>query len=92
MPGYPSAGDHWASTSRDFSLFGVKGTSTVVGLQRVTVPAGTFTAVVIRSRLVQAGYPYGSGARTSWFAPGKGLVKLVFDHGDQSVSTVVLIK
>jgi hypothetical protein len=30
--------------------------------------------------------------RTSWFAPGKGLVKLVFRHGDGSVSEVALLK
>jgi hypothetical protein len=58
----------------------------------VTVPAGTFTALVERSKLVQKGYPYGSGTRTSWFAPGKGLVKLVFDHADGSVSTVELLR
>jgi hypothetical protein len=27
-----------------------------------------------------------------WFSPTRGLVKLVFRHGDGSVSTVVLIK
>jgi len=26
------------------------------------------------------------------FAPGVGLVKLVFQHGDKSVSTVVLLR
>ena len=61
-------------------------------MQTVTVPAGTFQAVVVRSTLVQPGFPYGSGTRTSWFAPDKGLVKLVFAHGDDSVSTVVLVK
>jgi hypothetical protein len=43
----------------------------------------------VKSTLKQAGYPWGSGVRTSWFAPGKGLVKLVFKHGDGSVSEVV---
>jgi hypothetical protein len=46
----------------------------------------------VQSTLSQPGHPYGSGVRTSWFAPGRGLVKLVFKHGDHSVSTVVLIK
>jgi hypothetical protein len=46
----------------------------------------------VRSSLVQPGFPYGSGTRTCWFAPGKGLVKLVFAHGDHSTSTVVLVK
>ena len=35
---------------------------------------------------------FGSGTRTSCFAPGKGLVKLVFRHRDGSVSTVERIR
>src|SRR4051794_26369965 len=45
--------------SRDYTIFGVTGTSTVTGTQRVKVPAGTFTALVVRSTLVQDGYKYG---------------------------------
>ena len=56
------------------------------------MPAGTFNALVVRSTLTQDGYKYGSGARTSWFAPNKGLVKLVFRHADGSVSTVQLLR
>jgi hypothetical protein len=91
---YPVTGETWASKrpGNDFSNYGVTGQSVIVGTQSVTVPAGTFQALVIRTTLSQPGFPYGSGTRTSWFAPGKGLVKLVFDHGDQSVSTVELLK
>jgi len=46
----------------------------------------------VTSSLEQAGFPFGSGTRTCWFAPGVGLVKLVFRHGDGSVSTVVRLK
>jgi len=90
----PSAGAHWSSSgsSSEYATFGVTGSSTIVGLQKVTVPAGTFDAVVVRSTLKQPGFPYGSGTRTSWFSPQKGLVKLVFDHADGSVSTVELLK
>jgi hypothetical protein len=42
----------------------------------------------VRSRLRQKGFRFGSGTRTSWFAPGRGLVKLVFRHDDGSVSRV----
>ena len=52
------------------------------------MPAGRFDAVVIRSTLTQSGFRFGSGTRTMYFAPGKGLVKLVFKHRDGSVSTV----
>jgi hypothetical protein len=91
---YPKAGDTWASakSGEDFDDYGVTGTSKVLGVQTVTVPGGTFKALAVRSTLKQPGFPFGSGTRTSWFAPGKGLVKLVFKHADGSVSTVVLIK
>jgi hypothetical protein len=79
--------------SRDYTIFGVTGTATVLGTQTVTVPAGTFkNALVVRSTLSQDGFKYGTGTRTAWFAPGKGLVKLVFRHADGSVSTVKLLK
>ena len=94
MTAYPQPSESWAAKnpSRDFSVFGVTGTTTIVGIQRVKVPAGTFQALVVRSTLRQAGYPFGSGTRTSYFAAGKGLVKLVFRHGDRSTSVVELLK
>jgi hypothetical protein len=61
-------------------------------MQTVHVPAGTFRALVVRSTLTQQRYSFGSGIRTCWFAPGEGLVKLVFAHRDGSVSTVVRLK
>ena len=93
LPPYATTGS-WSSVvpSRDYSIFGVTGTTTVVGTQSVTVPAGTFNALVVRSTLAQAGFSYGTGTRTSWFAPNKGLVKLVFRHADGSVSTVELLR
>jgi hypothetical protein len=93
LPAYPAAGATWASKnpSRDFSIFGVNGSTRVLGVQHVKVPGGTFNALAVRSTLRQPGSKFGSGTRTSWFAPGKGLVKLVFRHGDGSTSTVVLL-
>lgn len=90
LPAYPKKGDSWRSNrrSRDFKVFGVTGTSKVLGVKRVRTPGGTFRAIVVRSRLAQKGFRFGSGVRTSWFAPGRGLVKLVFKHRDGSVSTV----
>jgi hypothetical protein len=81
-----------ATSGRDWEVYGVTGTSAVLGVQKVKTPAGTFAALAVRSTLVQAGFPWGSGTRTSWFAPNKGLVKLVFRHGDGSVSDVELLK
>jgi hypothetical protein len=94
LQAYPAAGHTWSSspTGTDFQDYGVTGTSKVLGVQTVVVPDGTFRALAVRTTLKQPGFPFGSGTRTCWFAPGKGLVKLVFDHADGSVSTVVLIK
>ncbi|MCW2967839.1 MAG: hypothetical protein JWM71_1611 [Solirubrobacteraceae bacterium] len=86
----PVTGDTWRSSrdGRDWQVFGVTGVSTVLAPKLIKTPAGKFLAVGVRTRMTQAGYPFGSGTRTSWFAGDKGLVKLVFDHGDGSVSTV----
>ena len=90
LPAYPTAGDDVVVRpgSRDFAVYGVTGVDEVVGVQKVKVPAGTFNALVVTSTLKQPGFPFGSGTRTMWFAPDKGLVKLVFRHGDGSVSVV----
>jgi hypothetical protein len=94
LPAYPEIGATWGSKdpSRDFSTFGVNGSAKIIGIQKVTVPAGTFDALVVRASLAQPGFKFGSGTRTSWFVEGKGLVKLVFRHGDGSVSTVQMLK
>ena len=94
LPAYPAAGTSWSGHASGiaYSVFGVTGATRVLGLQTVTVPAGTFRALAVRSTLVQKGFPFGSGTRTAWFAPGRGLVKLVFQHGDGSVSDVELLR
>jgi hypothetical protein len=93
LPAYPAAGATWSSDpkSRDFAVYGVNGSTKIIGVQKVTVPKGTYQALVVTSQLTQPGYKWGSGTRTMWFAPDVGLVKLVFRHGDGSVSTVQLI-
>jgi hypothetical protein len=91
LPAYPAKGDSWSDdpNSPDFRAFGVTGQSEVVGFSTVKVPAGTYKdAVHIQSTLNQKGFKFGTGRRDSWFAPNKGLVKLVFRHRDGSVSTV----
>lgn len=92
IPAYPVAGNTWSSdpNSRDFAVYGVNGATRIVGVQTVTVPKGTYKALVVTSKLTQPGFKFGSGTRTMWFAPDIGLVKLVFRHADGSVSTVVL--
>jgi hypothetical protein len=93
IPAYPDA-QSWgnAGTGRDFSIYGVTGTTKILGIQNISVPAGNYKALAVRSELKQAGFPFGSGTRTTWFAPGVGLIKLVFEHNDNSTSTIELTK
>ncbi len=93
IPAYAQAGDRWTSGNpTDFRAYGVRGSTTIVGIRTVRVPAGTFRALELRSVLSQRGSRFGSGVRTVWLAPGRGLVKLVFRHRDGSVSLVQLIR
>jgi hypothetical protein len=93
LPAYPVLGSSWASgNARDLAVYGVTGRSRILGIQRVRVPAGAFQALAVQSTLTQQGYGYGSGIRTMWFAPGRGLVKLLFRHRDRSVTLVQLLK
>jgi hypothetical protein len=94
LPAYPAAGDTWSAEqpSSDFTAYGVTGSAKVLGVQTVKVPAGTFHALAEVTTLSEKGFPYGSGTREAWFAPGKGMVKLVWKHADGSVSTVELLK
>jgi hypothetical protein len=94
LPAYAAPGDAWVADTagRDWEVYGVRGSTRISGLQTVTVPAGTFRALVVGSTLKQDGFPFGSGTRTMWFAPDRGLVKLVFRHADGTVSRVELLK
>jgi hypothetical protein len=94
IPAYPAAGNTWSSdpASRDFAVYGVNGSTRIVGVRTVKVPKGTYRALVVTSKLTQPGFTFGSGTRTMWFAADIGLVKLVFKHADGSVSTVVLTR
>jgi hypothetical protein len=93
LPAYPVTGARWTSgNARDLAVFGVRGSTRVIGVRTVRVRAGRFQALEVRSVLTQPGHRYGSGVRTMWFSPTQGLVKLVFRHRDGSVSTVQLIQ
>jgi len=93
LPAYASTGATWSSgNARDFQVYGVKGSSKIIGLRSVRVPAGRFDALEVRSVLTQRGSRFGSGVRTCWFVAGRGLVKMVFQHRDGSTSVVQLLK
>jgi hypothetical protein len=93
LPAYAIPGTTWGSKvpSRDFSVFGVTGSTKVLGLRTIKAGGKTYTALAVESKLTQKGFKFGSGTRTNYFVADKGLVKLVFRHGDGSVSTVELL-
>ena len=93
LPAYAIPGSVWGSKvpSRDYSVFGVTGSTKILGIQRIKVGKRTYSALAVQSKLTQKGFKFGSGTRTSYFVADKGLVKLVFRHGDGSVSTVQLL-
>jgi hypothetical protein len=94
VPVYGRPGESWRSSreTRDWRIFGVTGSSKLLGERNIRVAGRRYAAQAVRSRLRQKGFPFGSGTRTSWFASGKGLVKLVFRHADGSVSTVERVR
>jgi opacity protein-like surface antigen len=92
---YAVKGDSWRSsrTTRDWALYGVTGVTRVLGRAKAAVPGRTYrNAIAVRSTLRQAGHPFGSGTRTSYFVPGLGLVRLVFKHADGSTTTVERVR
>lgn len=90
LTAYPKKGDRFSAPrfGRDWRNFEVEATAKVIGNQSVRTPAGRYIALLVESKLRQKGFPFGSGTRRMWFAPGVGLVKLEFRHGDGSVSRV----
>jgi hypothetical protein len=94
LPAYAVRGQTWRSSrdTPDWSTFGAVGVSRVLGQRTVRTPAGRFRAIAVRTTLRQPGRRFGTGTRTSWFAAGRGLVKLLFRHDDGSVSTVERIR
>ena len=78
LPAYPTAGTTWSSESpsRDFSVYGVTAARRRSSASAGEGPGGDVRRARHPQHAQAAGFPFGSGTRTMWFAPGKGLVKL----------------
>ena len=74
LPAYPTAADSVGGrgAGRDFKVYGVTGTSKVLGMQKVKVPAGTFNALVVRTTLTQPGFPFGQRHADELVRAGQG--------------------
>jgi hypothetical protein len=86
-------GENWLGWGRtEVSLPEHDGLSTVSSVsQTVSVTAGTFTDVMQLNTVISGTNDYLSGERDMWFAPGVGLIKLVYSHDDGSVTTAELV-
>ena len=92
LPAYPVPGSSWNSGNpRDFEITASPERRPWSASAGCASRRGRFHALEVRSVLNQPGHPFGSGVRTMWLAPGRGLVKLVFQHRDGSTSVVELI-
>lgn len=72
------AGDNWAFDSPGSArIAAIKGTRTVKGVEKITVPAGTFEAVRVDTEYtLNPATNAQTDSSRAWYAPGVGLVKL----------------
>jgi len=69
-----------------------EGRSTVISdSETVAVTAGTFTDALHVRTVISGTNQYLSGDRHIWFAPGVGLLRLIYNHDDGSVTTAELV-
>jgi hypothetical protein len=84
-------GDNWSGTGSHAGVV-CTGTTTVVTSTATIVADGyTYTSCLQIHTVVTGPHPFGAGTRDAWFAPDVGLVKLVYDHDDGSVTTAELL-
>lgn len=80
-------GDTWSWKGKGMMGLDVDESSQASGPETVSVPAGTFEAMKVTSKVVQGG---ASVSKTYWYAPGVGLVKSITDTGAVKSSTELL--
>lgn len=78
------AGDTWSYKGKGMMGVGVDEASAVSGPETVVVPAGTFKAVKVSTKVTQGGQPV---TKTYWYANWVGLVKSETESGTVHSST-----
>ena len=85
------AGDAWESVGW-YGGEKYDGTTTVITTEAmVTVNGHTFDNCVKIHTIITGSHPFGAGTRDAWFAPDIGLVKLIYNHNDGSITVAELI-
>lgn len=80
-------GDSWQWKGKGMMGLEIDESNQVSGPESVSVPAGTFEAMKVSTKVVQGGAPV---TKTYWYAPGVGLVKSMTDTGSVKSTTELL--
>jgi hypothetical protein len=81
------SGNSWTWKGKGMMGIEIDDSSQVSGPESVTVPAGTFEAMKVTSKVVQGG---ATVAKEYWYAPGVGLVKSMTDTGSVRSNTELM--
>lgn len=83
--------DTWTGTGQ-YGGTAYTGTTTVVtNTATVSASGRIYTNCLQLHTVINGPHPFGAGTRDAWFAPDVGLVKLVYNHNDGSVTRAELL-
>ena len=80
-------GDSWSWKGKGMMGIAIDETNEVTGPETVSVAGGSFTAMKVKTTVIQGGAPV---TKTYWYAPGVGLVKSMTDTGSVKSNTELL--
>ncbi len=84
-------GDVWSGTGWYGEAVYTGTTTAVISTATVSASGHTYTNCLQTHTVITGPHPFGSGTRDAWFAPDIGLVKLVYNHDDGSVTRADLL-
>jgi hypothetical protein len=82
-----TSGDSWQWKGKGMMGLEIDESNQVSGPEAVSVPAGSFNAMKVMTKVVQGGAPV---TKTYWYAGGVGLVKSMTDTGSVKSTTELL--
>ena len=82
-----TSGDSWQWKGKGMMGLEIDESNQVSGPETVSVPAGSFDAMKVITKVVQGGAPV---TKTYWYAPGIGMVKSMTDTGAVQSTTELL--
>lgn len=82
-----TSGDSWKWKGKGMMDLEIDESNEVSGPEAVSVPAGSFEAMKVMTKVVQGGAPV---TKTYWYAPGVGLVKSMTDTGSVKSTTELI--